>query len=136
MSPHATRRLAAHPPLALAVGPLTAYQARAAELAAQDATRRAIVNAAPPLFSPDELLDLARAAEYMAAESEAADRQGRCAAYLYDLARKARAAIAAPVDHEGRTLTLASTCGHYALNVWYDGRCNSCHQRNLSGVGA
>ncbi len=69
------------------------YRACAAECAAQDATRRAIVNAAPPLFSPDELLDLARAAEYMAAESVAADRQGRCAAYLYDLARKARAAL-------------------------------------------
>ncbi len=61
------------------------YRARAAELAAKDAARRVIVNAAP-------------------------------------------------VDHEGRTLTLASTCGHYALDVWYDGRCNSCHQRNLSGV--
>ncbi len=63
------------------------HRERAAAIAAQDATRRAIVGAAP-------------------------------------------------VDHEGRTLTLASTCGHYALNVWYDGRCNSCHQRNLSGVGA
>ncbi len=47
MSPHATRRLAAYPPLALAVGPLTAYRVRAAECAAQDATRRAIVGAAP-----------------------------------------------------------------------------------------
>ncbi len=63
------------------------YRARAAELATMDATRRAIVSAAP-------------------------------------------------TDHEGRVLTLASACGHYALNVWYDGRCTSCHQRNVSGVGA
>lgn len=43
-------------------------------------------------FSSSDLLDLARAAEFMAYYSSASERDGRCSAYLIDLGRKCRAA--------------------------------------------
>lgn len=49
------------------------------------------LGAIPIMLTSHDLLVLAQAAEFMAAESDSNDRNGRCASYLYEVARRARA---------------------------------------------
>lgn len=54
----------------------------------------------------ETLLTLAAAAEYMASESTAADRNGRCSAYLYEAGRTARRAAGFGQRVAGTTRTV------------------------------